>query len=194
MFNTAGLVIPPLHVQKKKFLVLLDRDGSLIEDIPYLGDTTLVNFIPNAIEVLKRINSLCCFVIISNQSGIERKLVSENAVLTVFEFIKTKFLLENIDIIGYIFCPHESSSNCSCRKPSPLMLNYVRKELKYSVENTVYIGNNDFDFYAGNNAGIMTLICDVNYPNLAYPNHLPLGWVEIGQFLVEHLKSLENPI
>jgi|688.fasta_scaffold42041_2 D-glycero-D-manno-heptose 1,7-bisphosphate phosphatase len=190
MFNVVGLAIPSTFVQKKKFLVLLDRDGTLIDDIPYLGDTAMVNFIPNVIEVLKKLNNLCCFVIVSNQSGIERKLVTENAVLSVFEIIKSKLLSDNIDIIGYVFCPHESSSNCYCRKPSPYMLNYVRKEMNFSVENTIYIGNNDSDLYAGHGAGIMTLICDKNYSNPDYPNNLPLGWDEIYEFLSAYLENI----
>ena len=71
--------------------VFLDRDGTLNENPGYLGDPGRVKLLPFVGEVLSRLkNEFNYFlVVISNQSGIARGLITADQVEQVNEKINT---------------------------------------------------------------------------------------------------------
>ena len=67
-----------------KYAVFLDRDDTLIENVPYLGDPKLVKLMPGAstaISDLRGANFL--LIVISNQSGVGRGLITKEQVRSV---------------------------------------------------------------------------------------------------------------
>ena len=67
------------------FAVFFDRDGTLNEDPGYLGDPNLVKLFPGTGEALSKLkNDLnLLLIVISNQSGIARGLLTEKMVDSV---------------------------------------------------------------------------------------------------------------
>jgi D-glycero-D-manno-heptose 1,7-bisphosphate phosphatase len=68
--------------------VFFDRDGTLIKNIPYLGDPERVTLMPQAREFLQLLqDSGFVLFIISNQSGVGRGYISEDQVKAVLKHI-----------------------------------------------------------------------------------------------------------
>jgi D-glycero-D-manno-heptose 1,7-bisphosphate phosphatase len=87
--------------------ILLDRDGTLIEERHYLKDPDLVALIPGTIAPLRRLAELGCrFFLASNQSGIGRGILTEYEYRSVHERLEAMLLAEGIRLGDAAFCPH----------------------------------------------------------------------------------------
>jgi len=63
-----------------------------------------------------------------------------------------KFKKDNIDILKIYYCPHNWNENCTCRKPKPGMLLKASEEYYLRLENTVFVGDDNRDLMAAQNA------------------------------------------
>lgn len=49
----------------------IDRDGTLIRDVVYLDDLEDIEFLPGAIDAIRKLNERDCFVfVVTNHSGV----------------------------------------------------------------------------------------------------------------------------
>jgi D-glycero-D-manno-heptose 1,7-bisphosphate phosphatase len=98
--------------------VFLDRDGTLIEDVGYISDPARIVVKQGVFEGLKLLkNAQFKFVIISNQSGLARKLISEREFEQVSKAFVKLFADQEIYFEVMYYCFHLPTSNCLCRKP-----------------------------------------------------------------------------
>ncbi len=96
--------------------VLFDRDGTLVEDVPYNGDPAAVRPMPAAPAALDLLRTAGLLVgVVSNQSGIARGLLTHDQVRRVDERVTA--LLGPFD--DWQVCPHGPVDGCPCRKPRP---------------------------------------------------------------------------
>ena len=73
----------PLDIMGKR-AVFLDRDDTLIENVPYLGDPAKVKLMPGAAEALLQFRKAnLTLVVISNQSGVGRGYITKAQVRSV---------------------------------------------------------------------------------------------------------------
>jgi histidinol-phosphate phosphatase family protein len=99
--------------------VLFDRDGTLVDDVPYNGDPALVTPMPGAREALDRLRAAGVrLALVSNQSGVARGLLTPSQVDAVNERVAE--LLGPFDAV--LVCPHGAEDGCDCRKPEPGMV------------------------------------------------------------------------
>lgn len=134
-----------------KAVVFLDRDGTVIEDLPYNGNPEHVWLIPGvgaSIAALNRAN--IAVVLVTNQSGVARGYFDEKDVLAVHE--KLNYLLSGYGALldGIYYCPHSPEKNskgtvCNCRKPSPQMIEQARADLRLGELSSFMIGDNHAD-------------------------------------------------
>ena len=118
--------------------VLVDRDGTLVHDVPYNGDPALVRPLPGAKHALDRLRAAGLPVaVISNQSGIARGLLTPEQVSAVNQRIEE--LLGPFD--GWFVCPHGPSDACSCRKPMPGLVRQAGAALGVEPERIVIVGD-----------------------------------------------------
>jgi histidinol-phosphate phosphatase family protein len=96
--------------------VLFDRDGTLVEDVPYNRDPERVRPMPGAARLLDglRRRGVRCGIV-SNQSGIARGLITPAELAAVSARIDS--LLGPFDV--FMYCPHAAEDRCRCRKPEP---------------------------------------------------------------------------
>lgn len=135
--------------------VLLDRDGTLIEDVPYNGDPRLVKPRPGASEALKALREANVPVaVISNQSGVARGLISEEQVRAVNG--RAEELLGAID--AWLYCPHGPEDGCSCRKPAPGLVQRAADVLGVPVRRCTVIGDIEADVQAALAAGAQAVL------------------------------------
>lgn len=144
--------------------IFLDRDGTLNEDPGYLGDPEQVILLPNVGDALKILKNKFNFllIVISNQSGVARGLISEDDVVMVNS--KINEILENFNtkIDKFYYCTahpdFNSESESVCRKPSPKMILDAAEEFNVDLSRSFVIGDSVSDIEAGFNAGCKTIL------------------------------------
>lgn len=148
-----------------KAAVFLDRDDTLIENIPYLGDPSQVRLIPGAAEAVQKLR-LAGFplFVVSNQSGVGRGLISKEQVQAVDR--KMESLMGGTGTItGYYHCfaapgdPYDER-----RKPSPAMLQEASRDHNLDLSHSVMVGNRLCDIQAGLKAGCAAILLTLHVP------------------------------
>ena len=104
--------------------VFLDRDGTIIEDVAYLRDMEQVRLLPGAAHAIKRLNaSGFLTIVVTNQSGIARGLLSRNDYQLTERRVDQLLAQDGAQLDAHYFCPHlpELTGPCDCRKPGALL-------------------------------------------------------------------------
>ncbi|MBI5026994.1 MAG: lipopolysaccharide heptosyltransferase II [Nitrospirae bacterium] len=133
----------------KNKAVLLDRDGTLIEDANYLNDFSKLKIFHGAKQALARLKTAGFKLIgVTNQSGIARGIVSE-------EFVKesNSYIQKELDIDAFYYCPHHPDDSCTCRKPEPGLLQKARLEHGINLKNSYIIGDKLSDMLVAKRVG-----------------------------------------
>lgn len=130
--------------------MLFDRDGTLVEDVPFNGDPARVRPLPTARECLDllRLHGLRTGVV-TNQSGIGRGLLTVDQVNSVHARVEA--LLGRFGT--WQVCPHAPDEGCPCRKPKPGLVLAACAALGVSPAQTVVIGDIGSDVAAAEAAG-----------------------------------------
>ncbi|HEU4700977.1 MAG TPA: HAD-IIIA family hydrolase [Conexibacter sp.] len=135
--------------------VLLDRDDTLILNVPYNGDPAKVEPMPGARAALQRLrDARIPTAVISNQSGIGRGLLTEAQVRAVNA--KADALIGPLD--AWLFCPHAPEDGCDCRKPAPGLVHQAAQQLGVPAERCVVIGDIGADVEAARAAGARAVL------------------------------------
>ena len=130
--------------------VLFDRDGTLIDDVPVLGDPALVAPMPGAHAALARLRAAGCAVgVITNQSALAEQLFSRDQLAHVHRRVEE--LLGRIDV--WAVCEHGADAGCSCRKPAPGLILDAARRLKVAPGDCVVVGDILSDVLAATAAG-----------------------------------------
>jgi len=142
-------------------VLLIDRDGLINERPPqacYIEKVADVRFIETNVAALATLGSEgFTFIIITNQAGIGRGVVSAESVKSVNDFIIAHLAQAGAEVIDVYLCPHQWDAGCSCRKPKPGMLTRAAREHELYLPATVFVGDDKRDVEAGNSAGAQTL-------------------------------------
>lgn len=148
----------------KNKAIFLDRDGTLIEDPGYLGDPEKVVLLPLVGESLSILKNDFHFklIVVSNQSGIARGILTEKDVIAVNEAVNHKLSAFNVKIDAFYYCPFHpdfsSKEDCECRKPSPKMIFDSAKINNIDLSLSYLIGDSLSDIDAGASAGLKTVL------------------------------------
>lgn len=115
--------------------VFLDRDGTLIEDPGYLSDAGHMQLLPGAAEAVARLNRAALLVIVvTNQSGIARGLVTEQQYRATERRLEELLRPHTAHVDAHYFCPHhpDVTGPCECRKPALLL--YRRAADRFGID------------------------------------------------------------
>jgi HAD superfamily hydrolase (TIGR01662 family) len=135
--------------------VLLDRDGTLVHDVPYNGDPDLVRPMRDAPRTLDRLRARGIrLAIVSNQSGIGRGRLSTGQAEAVMQ--RTVDLLGPFDDVRW--CPHVDADRCACRKPAPGLLLAAAEALGVDPLRCAVIGDIGTDVDAARAAGMRSVL------------------------------------
>ena len=135
--------------------VFFDRDGTLIEDVPYNGDPELVRPKAGAQQALDRLRERGLpIALVSNQSGVGTGRITSAEMRAVNR--RTAELLGPFDLM--VVCPHAPSEGCGCRKPAPGMLLDAAARLGIEPSRCVMVGDIDSDMSAAERAGTCSVL------------------------------------
>jgi histidinol-phosphate phosphatase family protein len=146
--RTAGMMSKP--VTRLPDAVLLDRDGTLVVNVPFNGDPGRVTPMPGAREAIARLRAVGVpLAVVSNQSGIGRGVLTPAQVDSVNRRIE-----ELLGPIGpWILCPHHPEDGCSCRKPQPGLLQEAARTLGVDPSRCAVVGDIGADVEAARAVG-----------------------------------------
>jgi D-glycero-D-manno-heptose 1,7-bisphosphate phosphatase len=138
----------PTKEKMKRPAVFLDRDGTVCEEVGYLRQTKDLRLIPGSARAIRQIQQAGWkAVIISNQSGVARGYLTEEAVQTIHTALQEMLQKNGAAVDGIYFCPHHPLGNppynihCHCRKPEPGMLLRGALDLDIDLRKSIVIGD-----------------------------------------------------
>jgi histidinol-phosphate phosphatase family protein len=135
--------------------VLLDRDDTLVHDVPYNGDPDLLVPKAGARRALDRLRARGIRLgIVSNQSGVARGILGADDVAGVMARVVER--LGPFDDIRW--CPHGPADRCACRKPAPGLLLDAAAALGVDPLRCAMIGDIGADVEAGRAAGMRAIL------------------------------------
>ena len=142
-------------------IVFLDRDGTLMRNVPYLHDPARVDLLPGVTEGLLLLQEAGFrLVIVTNQQGIGLGYFTIEDFFAVNLALFGKLSAHGIKIDKVYFCPHSLADDCLCRKPGTALIERALKEFGVAARDCWMIGDSQSDVAAGQAAGCRTLLID----------------------------------
>jgi len=145
--------------------IFLDKDGTLVKDIPYNVDLSRIELedgVKEGLGILTRLGYK--LVIASNQPGIAFGYFDEEDLYYGLQHIQH---VTEIQFNGFYYCPHHTAGNikeyainCNCRKPQPGLFYKAARELGIDLKQSWMIGDILNDVEAGSKAGCKTILID----------------------------------
>lgn len=153
---------------KPSSAVFLDKDGTLIDDVPYNVDPDRIRLARGAAEGLPRLAAAGYRVIVvSNQRGVALGLFAEAALECVRDRLRTLLADLGVALDGFYYCPHDTEGrvaryrrDCACRKPAPGLIQRAAREHDICLSQSWFVGDILDDVEAGRRAGCRTLLID----------------------------------
>ena len=149
------------HGDSGRPAAFLDRDGTINEDVEFLRDPGEVRLLPGAAEgvaLLKQAGFLA--IVVSNQSGVARGLLSEERLGAIHREIQSQLRAAGTSLDAFYYCPHLPEGSvaryavrCDCRKPEAGLLFRAAREWRVDLARSVMIGDSERDVLAGRQAG-----------------------------------------
>lgn len=146
--------------------VFLDRDGTLIEDKGFLGDPAGVVMLPTVVDALHLLHANgYAIVVVSNQSGIARGLIDDDAVRAVNAEIARRLAHDGVAIDAWYWCSHYGE-DCGCRKPAPGLIEraVAEHDLDLASGRGAVVGDRGSDVALGHAVGIAGILVPGPYP------------------------------
>jgi histidinol-phosphate phosphatase family protein len=148
--------------------IFLDKDGTLIEDIPYNVNPALIELSWHAGPALQMFRAMgFSLFVVSNQSGVAKGLFTEGALEPVRHRLAERLAQYGVELNGFYYCPHSPDGvisryavPCTCRKPMPGMLLQAAREHGIDLAQSWMIGDILHDVEAGHRAGCRSVLID----------------------------------
>jgi D-glycero-D-manno-heptose 1,7-bisphosphate phosphatase len=177
--------------------VFLDKDGTLVENVPYNVDRTRIQLTLGAVDALLLLTGLGYeLFVVSNQPGVALGLFPAGALAAVEEHLNDLFLARGFRLTDCYWCPHHPEGvvadyalTCTCRKPLPGLLQAAAHEHDLDLERSWLIGDILDDVEAGRRAGCRTVLLDVGnetvwrWSPLRTPDYVALDLLEAAGFI-----------
>lgn len=150
--------------------VFLDRDGTVMHDVPYCSDPTKVRIFDGAAEALRRLKAAGYkLFIITNQSGIGRGFFKEADYHRVAHEVERQLGAGLID--GTYFCPDAPDNASFRRKPAPGMVLESARDHSLDLTRSFFVGDKRIDAECGRNAGVHTVLVESGCEQHSDENH-----------------------
>ncbi len=148
--------------------VFFDKDGTLVDDVPYNVDPDRVRLAGGADTALPAIADagykIC---VVSNQSGVARGRFPESALAGVEKRVRTLLAALGVPLAGFYYCPHHPEGSeaayavgCDCRKPAPGLIARAAADQSIDCARSWLVGDILNDIEAGRRAGCRTVLLD----------------------------------
>jgi D-glycero-D-manno-heptose 1,7-bisphosphate phosphatase len=140
----------------------LDRDGVINRDLGYVHRPDQVEWVPGAIEGVRRLNDRGYrVVVVTNQAGIAHGYYGKKEVVVLHDWMQEQLAAEGAFIDAFYFCPYHPNarverfrSDHADRKPNPGMIFRALADMQIDKDRSFLIGDKESDIKCAENAGI----------------------------------------
>ena len=156
-------------------VVFLDRDGVInFEPGNYTYEVEKFKIVEGLFEGLHTLRDVGFqFIVITNQGGISKGAYGHGDVANVHAYMLDQFRINGIDILDVYYCPHHSvNERCICRKPDSQMLEKAMARYNVDKQLSCFVGDNERDVMAAENAGIKGVFVKSNDKITNYLNQI----------------------
>ncbi len=164
--------------------VFIDRDDTLIYDIPYLDNPDRVELTPGAGVALKALREAGFRVaLVTNQSGVHRGFFTMATLARIHARIQEHLAADGAALDAIYLCPHTPEENCDCRKPKTGLLRQACAEHDVDLRHSVLVGDLPKDMEMGRAFGLRTVqiqlagrgkvSCGADFEAATLPDALP---------------------
>jgi D-glycero-D-manno-heptose 1,7-bisphosphate phosphatase len=148
--------------------IFLDKDGTLVPNVPYNVDPALMELAPGAAEGLRQMQAAGYkLIVVSNQPGVAHGYFDEAALDRVHQRLRELFEEAGVSLTDFYYCPHHPQGAlpryqqvCQCRKPAPGLLEKAACQHDLTLFDCWMIGDILHDVEAGTRAGCRTVLID----------------------------------
>lgn len=182
-----------------KAAVFIDKDGTLIYDLPYNVDPERIELREGVAEALQTLRARNYdLVLVSNQSGVALGHFEERALNKVWERLRVLLNESGAELDAVYYCPHHPqgavapySIACDCRKPAAGLLERAAADRGIDLEASWMVGDILDDIEAGRRAGCRTVLLDVGSETewqrspLRTPHHVARDFHEVVNHILE---------
>jgi D-glycero-D-manno-heptose 1,7-bisphosphate phosphatase len=192
----------------KRPAVFLDKDGTLIENVPIVRDTVTVHVLPGVLEGLRLLHRAgYLLVVVTNQGGVAQGLFGEEHVKHMEGGLRLVLSTFQIPLAGFYYCPHHPDGivqpyavQCLCRKPKPGLLLRAASDLAIDLERSWMVGDILHDVEAGRWAGCRTVLLDNGNETewemneTRWPDHLADDMLQAAQLILNAPSSASSQL
>lgn len=158
----------PQHTSSRRGAIFFDKDGTLVDDVPYNVDPDRICLAAGATEALPALYSAGYrLIVVSNQSGVARGYFPESALGAVEQRLRQLVEESGARLDGFYYCPHLATgvvpiytTDCDCRKPRPGLLLRAAAEQNIEFSRSWLVGDILDDVEAGRRVGCRTILID----------------------------------
>jgi D-glycero-D-manno-heptose 1,7-bisphosphate phosphatase len=148
--------------------IFLDKDGTLIDDVPYNVNPARITLLPGVAEGLRCLHGAGYrLIVVSNQSGVARGYFREEALRAVEDRLRGLLAEAGVPLDGFYYCPHHPDGlapgyavDCDCRKPAPGLILRAAADFGIDLNRSWLAGDILNDVEAGRRAGCRTVLID----------------------------------
>lgn len=148
--------------------VFLDKDGTLIDNVPYNVDPEKMRLVHDGGRALRRLHALgYALIVVSNQPGVALGMFSVEALRAVERRLREMFSDQDVPLAGFYYCPHHPKGRveryalaCRCRKPLPGLIQAAATIHDVGLSRSWMIGDILDDVEAGARARCQTILVD----------------------------------
>ena len=142
--------------------IFLDKDGTLVEDVPYNVDPKRLRLTPGAVDGLRLWQAAGYrLVVVTNQPGLGHGFFDRDALARLHAGLSERLAREGVFLDGFYACPHVETAGCDCRKPRPGLLIEAARAFGIDLEHSWMVGDILNDVEAGHRAGCRSVLLDV---------------------------------
>jgi D-glycero-D-manno-heptose 1,7-bisphosphate phosphatase len=140
----------------------LDRDGTINVERGYVTSPDELVLIDGAAEAIRALNSRGVLaVVVSNQSGVARGLMTEEGLARIHERLEDLLAAFEARLDGAYYCPNFEGGSveryareAGCRKPATGMIERAVDDLAIDLGSSVMVGDHATDIELANALGI----------------------------------------
>lgn len=151
--------------------LFLDRDGTINTEVDFLRTPDELHLLPGSARAIREANAAGMLVVVmTNQSGIARGLLTEEDLGRVHDRLRELLAAEGAHVDAIEYCPHHPAADrppynveCDCRKPGTGMLRRAATRLGIDLKASFVVGDRCVDVEAGQSAGCRSILVLTGY-------------------------------
>jgi D-glycero-D-manno-heptose 1,7-bisphosphate phosphatase len=188
--------------------IFVDKDGTLVHDVPYNVDPARIELIGGVGDALRRLQDAGFqLFVVSNQPGVALRRFPLSALRTVEARLDELLAPFGVMFTAYCWCPHPPAGMrghvaCTCRKPRPGLLLEASATHGVVLERSWMIGDILDDVEAGNRAGCRTVLVDRGNETrwrsgrLRTPNAIVYQFADAAEWILDggSNESIDRPV